>query len=740
MPFPADTIRFNPLIKLTSNSPVTFQNKDLLTSAAQWTKTRIFDSKRTGRYRNGHFTGADAANCREDPVVHNQPIAGPDVTGATKVSISGDILAITYLQYNLTQCWKMRDDVSAMLYLGSLQISEGKVLKVDVLQGWFEDHFLLLVQVSNKHSTYLQFYKSGPEGVSLLYDRVSLPESSDGPGPYYVYQSPFEKHAAIVTSDGLVTIIHCSDGDDPIEFAPISGIEAELGPDNRPLITMHSRWLAFCPKKAPKQGSSFSAKRNSNDVNDSIPSTHTNVELPPPGPLHERLMESLSTAAVASLKSLSDAGKAGLKHYLSRSQVDSSVANNGNHGSIPKNRHEMYGYYAENYYYFDDEKRSKAGSPESLSEQGYGRVFESAGSPPGLKALGNMFFGNPDTAKTVHVVDFLNNVTMGYFVPLHGVSALSLSPHDTALAVVSTKGDSIDTYDLSFLPHKVIFSGRYIRGRSPAKAQNVVWSKLGGLGLSTWDKGSLHWFDKRRSYNATNKIWKFSGWKIDEVKVFNASQRSSLLLLVRQGQVMVVDPTNGKCQSKFDIPMTPLRMSKEPLGSPSPAPSEKSLADPVDPLSEYELETCLPYPYIHNDRRLTISIIAQQNLDKYFEYDDEGGYSTTTFGLDIEGTVVDFGKGDGKTEGITEEDLIDAMEDCRLDFSVENEVNTSNLTSTFDDVDETSTSNGDEKVAVLSMSDVDTSVIADKAVEHRQLSSHTKKKASNASVTSVEPV
>lgn len=668
-----------------SVSSVTFQSKDILTSAAQWTKTRIFDSKSSNGVRNGLVTGGgDAANCHENPVVHSQPTAGPDVTGATKISVSDEVVAVTYLQSNVIQLWKIKDDVSAMLYLGSLLVPEGKVLKVDILPRWLRNCVLILVQVSHKHSTYLDIYNLSYVNKSFsLYRRLTLPKSSDDPGPYYVYKHPSSFYAAIATSTGLVTIIRMKES--VCEVYPLTGIEAELGPDNRPLITLSSGWLAFCPKKATKQSSSFNSAQSSNNVNDSIPLSHTNVELPPPGPLHERVIESLSAAAVASLKSLSDAGKAGLKHYLSKEQMDSNMASNGAHVSIPKKRHEMYGYYAENYYYFDDDKESKPGSPDALFGEGSGRKSGSPGSPPGLKTISNMFFGNPNTAKTVHIVDIKSKVTIGYFVPLHGVSALSLSLHDTALAVVSTKGDGIDTYDLSFLPQKVILSGRYMRGRSPAKTQSIVWSKLGGLGLSTWDKGSLHWFDKRRSYNSTNKIWKFSGWKIDEIGMLNASSQTSMLLVVRQGQIIVVDPTNGKCYSKFDIPLTPL--GPDCNTAPYFPPVKNTLVDSADPLSQYELETCLPYPYIHNDPRLTISVIAPESMNKYFHYVDSlGNYSTTTFGLDIQGTMVDFGKGDGKIESIAEEDLIDAMEDCQLDSTVNSKIN-SELTSVDGEAD-----------------------------------------------------
>ena len=255
-----------------------------------------------------------------------------------------------------------------------------------------------------------------------------------------------------------------------------------------------------------------------------------------------------------------------------------------------------------------------------------------------------MLFENHDCS--IQIVDIPTQTTVGYFVSLYGVSHLSLSTHDTLLAAVSSKGDQIYTYDLSFVPNYVSLTGRFIRGKFPGTASSIMWDRIGGFGMITKEKGSLHWFDKRRAIDNTNKIWKLPGWGIDSCGVVEID--ANKLMLVKHNQILMGN-INGQCIYKYDIPKSPIELAE---GGPedNDETTTTDRYDNVDPLSFYELESCLPYPFIHTDRRITISVFNEDE-EQSIAHECNNGVAypvLENLGQSIQGTVIDFGQAKGQ--------------------------------------------------------------------------------------------
>lgn len=317
---------------------------------------------------------------------------------------------------------------------------------------------------------------------------------------------------------------------------------------------------------------------------------YTELKMPPTGPLYERIVEGFSSTAAAGLKQLSDASVAGIKNYLNK----------------------------------EHNKKKNTGIPLN-------------------QMINNLWDKN---TSAVQIVDIPTKSTICHFTPLYGVSHLSLSPHDTTLATVSLNGDHVYTYDLSFVPNEVSLTGRYVRGKSPAKVRKIIWDSYGGLGIVTWDKGSLHWFDKRRSFDSTNKVWTLSGWQIENGIL--ASGGFKQLMLLQRGQIFISDINDGKVSWKYDLPHGAINERDAVI-----AKTIEPEAVETDPLSNFEIESCLPYPYIHEDRRIVMAVYEKEEANQQYRFEGKGKKKypiLELFGRNMTTNVIDFGKPDGRAK------------------------------------------------------------------------------------------
>ncbi|ANB13121.1 hypothetical protein AWJ20_1402 [Sugiyamaella lignohabitans] len=777
-------------------TPIAFRGQDFLSSAASWTKHKLFpgDGGAAGSPRGGGDGGGTTGS--SPPISNNRnTFSGQLGSGSSRnhhgsagggdnnnnsllgVSItSGGLVVCIYS--SSVQVW--RDEVSnggVLEFVGSTHGIVGSIVDVAVTEspgvtsGTADNSratghtVTLVIQVLRSRAYYLEIHQISRE--PSLVNTLVLPPASFGPGPYQVITSVASPYMAVVTSSGLVTLF-AIDGYHPLA---LSGLEVACGPDGSALLDLQGRWLALTPKTSADGYKSARSNRNgtgsgAHDVNgyghgmngspnggmgmgsdrkggtgnangaksnrlDYLPNAHTPVNLPPSGPLYERVMESLSATAVTSLKSLSEAGYSGIKYYLSKDgsgqdQFHSSVSGGGNGAA----------------------GRSGPNSPSPGSS---------------LKSLSKFLFSDQSSTSLVQIIDIPSETSICCFSPLEGLSYLSLSPYDTTLLTVSSKGDHMYTYDISYLPREVTVTGRYARGKVPARIKRVAWDTRGGFGLVTQDRGSLHWFDKRISFDtSTNKIWKLSNWGIEDMTFVNGAfaatvaaaataatagaksskqshrksgrDRESHLLLLKQGQLLISDPTSGQSTWKYDLPEVAISdpykvrvnggtsnsnenasgdsngdpnylidnfdgemddgYDNEVLGlddttdatSPSSAGSAVSVSSSdlpprpnVDPLAFFELETCLPYPFIHEDRRITISTTEFWDTASASCMITTGKGSSESypvlavFGLDIPSKPIDFGKAKGEAKFTPSEDLPNSEGNLDLDDAANGE-------------------------------------------------------------------
>lgn len=615
-------------------SPIEFQGQKFLTTATEWTKKRIFSGNESNHNdNNNNSSGAvtSSGNNSPSPPVsvntggepneyhHHHATTGP--SPHIDFGPNGEAI-IAY--FSCVQVWTFGND--AYNFAGSTHDIEGKVIDATLLNNnkKQQHRHSVLVQVLKRSNTVLEIHELNSK-PSLIQTLV-LPPSSTGPSPYNVVSPPEGDYLCIVASNGLVSIFAIREED--YHCLPISGIETELKPsDGSPLLDICGRWLVY-----------------SNPKQQGYNKQQTPMKLPPSSPLYERVMENVSSTAVAGLKSLSDAGVAGIRHYF---KLDENDNKHGENGSVHDSPHPT----------------NNNANGGSIINRVNGLFTDSASK----------------SASTIEIIDIPTETTVCKFNPLDGLSHLSLSPYDATLATVSSRGDYVYTYDLSFLPTQISVAGRYTRGKLPATVHKVLWDNHGGLGIITSEKGSLHWFDKRRTVDNSNKVWKLSGWGIEtgisgniilaeenpEKKKQTRHQNTSCgILILKQNQVMITDPTNGVCIWKYDLPWTAIEEENSSQAKDEITNNNKHHdtidKSTVEPLSFYEMETCLPYPYIHTDRRILFSTFSTDDQG----YNDQ--YDTTiistdidsnikipilnTIGLPIKTSIIDFGRACGQAK------------------------------------------------------------------------------------------
>lgn len=454
--------------------------------------------------------------------------------------------------------------------------------------------------------------------TSSLVETLDIPPSCPPPYKVEAGQSCF----AIAGSNGQVCL-YSSHSFARSTLSP----KVALSDASCPIFTLAGRWLAYQPS-----------------ASDPLDTT-TPVNLPPAGPLHERIMESVSSNAVASLKSLSDKGYRGFC----------------------------------NYFRFQDEAMSSSASSSSTSS--------SSSRKSSLEKLRLIFA----STRPICIVDIPTGKSIASFVPLGSVSKISLSPYDLTLAAVPSRGDCIYTYDLSTAPSSITLTGKYIRGKVNALVDVIQWGPVASLGIVSQPRGSVHWFDKSRSFDdASHRLWKLSGWKASEIAIVDPHR---VLVSTATGQLYICDIEDGHPIASGQLHLGSLAFPANHSPSPTPPSSYSSTesldalntkyhtsvsrsASPVlnptassappDPLAFFELETCLPYPFIHTDRHVTISTFTH-DASEYMWTNDLGNICLKTFGASIPRVPLDFGKPTGTADVYNNTDLKMALQDYHLD-------------------------------------------------------------------------
>ncbi|AOW06883.1 YALI0F08987p [Yarrowia lipolytica CLIB122] len=568
--------------------------------------------------------------------------AGP----LTSVGQGGNLVCICDTQRDTLQIWNCTDGNTYLLSTcKTVETEGGTVVGLHAL-----DSTEVVVQVRLKKTIQINVYDT--KTLSLVHTMegpVKTPDSytvnqavrylvlTAPTGEFFVYKRPnFELTEITGTAKVQTTQIQPAAAQKQRESSILPPF-----PHSAPLLDLQGRWLAYC--------------RDAPDLDGVL----TPVGLPPPGPLLERVLESLSMTAATSLKSLVAAGS----RY---------------------------------YWGYESSQPNTATSKAGLSM----RSWNLLGRKPPI----------------VTVIDLQTGKEMCSFSPPSGLSFLSLSPYDLSIATASHNGEHVFTYDLTFADKEVNLISKHQRGKTPARVGGIIWTTSGGLGIVNAKQGSLHWFQRNMEYpfySEEAKLWKLSGVRQG---VSSCSDESSVLLL-RGNRLVSVNQASGSVNHEWVFPLESAEPTRETKQVPTPvsfstpvstsnassvfpscassvhnsatppssrgfhSPSgisgqnsvlnalretqeaanarisaeRKALLTAVDPLSVYELETCSPYPYFHSNKRTMQSTYAVGSNGHEKVPSESPQFNV--FGGPIDYCPLDFGCGTGEVEMFGELDI-----------------------------------------------------------------------------------
>ncbi|KAJ8142679.1 hypothetical protein OY671_004186 [Metschnikowia pulcherrima] len=434
--------------------------------------------------------------------------------------------------------------------------------------------------------------------------------------------------------------------------------------DNEAIYDVVGSWLVYCPKRAETEyfknlmrSGDDTCTRGGNDSHVSGSKFYTSVKLPPNGPVLLRAASSLANSAIDKIFKLSQIGTKKMKNYWN-----------------PENS------------LFDRDV-----SLHTISTAITNALYSTASK---IKKQADMIGEN----EVIKIIDLRNGQIMALFKPPGGVSHLSLSEYDLQLAQATYRGDNFYIWDLYKLPNEVSFVGKFFRGKTSAVIKQIFWfvnnkaygesqATNSGFGCITKKTGSVHWFNINYLFCAnendnhpntmdimssgiSGKGQFVDSWILPSVNAIQllklpgysnipsdigqdgrASNVSSSIL-DRCNQLAFVDsdfslrlvsPLNGKHTFKYNLPE---RSSKDPqINSSSAYAKWRPLAESTvicpaqqsfdTPLSQTEIETCVPFSNITKDKLLSISSYNLDSEKGFWDY-------FATFGNLVPGVVHEF--------------------------------------------------------------------------------------------------
>ncbi|KAG5363444.1 hypothetical protein CJU89_2617 [Yarrowia sp. B02] len=553
--------------------------------------------------------------------------------GGPLSALSSDSVCVCDTQRDILQVWTLNGDSYDLSASKNVETEGGTIVGLHSLDG------KVALQVRLKKSVQIHIYDASaltllhtlegpvktPEAYSLHHSQGFLVLTAPH-GDFFVYSRPdFALLDARGTAKVQTTQIQPAASHKQRETSILAPF-----PHAAPLLDVQGRWLAYC--------------RDSPDLEAVL----TPVGLPPPGPLLERVLESLSMTAASSLKSLVAAGS---RYYWG---YEAQAAQNEAQGGLSM------------------------------------RSWNLLGRKPPV----------------VTVLDLQTGREKCSFSPPSGISFLSLSPYDLAMATASHNGEHVFTYDLTFADSEVSLVSKHVRGKTPARVGGIVWTPCGGLGIVNAKQGSLHWFQRNMEYPfyaEEARLWKLSGVR----QGVSSGGNDSSILLLRGNRLVSVNQQTGSMNHEWVFPLdsdtetqqvatpgsfaTPVSSSKPAsaassrpasLRNSTPPPAtfgsskssvllalkenqeaerakisaeRKTLLSQVDPLSVYELETCSPYPYFHSNKRTMQSTYSVGSNGHEQVPSDSPHFNV--FGGPIDYTPLDFGCGTGEVEMFDELDI-----------------------------------------------------------------------------------
>lgn len=579
-----------------------------------------------------------------------------------------------------------------------MRVSNKKAMHVSLVSDHNGPFFLEVRETANIHRVQLPDYLTGELRLKTTSQFVTV-LSSNG----FIYVLKYDPK-------GEVPIVKANSGGELIDVfnhasrpvAEKSGIRLQDGElllrtatfDDSAIYDVVGSWLVYSPSKTEtdyyKQ-----LVHSSDQVSSALQSLklrkslYTSVKLPAPGPLLYRVVSSVSNSALDKLYKISEISSKQVRGYLARS----------------------------------DKILDKDVSLNSISNSIGNALYSTANK---LKKQA-MSFGENEIIK---VIDLTNGKTMAMFKPPGGISHVSLSPYDLQLVHASYRGDNFYMWDLYKLPREVSLIGKFARGKTSASIKEIVWfvnnkntnsveGTNSGFGCITKRLGSIHWYNvnylscgnENNNYpnllagstnNKANNGQFLDSWILPSIKAvtfcklpscsnvpssFSEGKRYSedehfyklnqLAFIDQKNCLRLVSPLNGKHTFKYTLPSTPTKdvpCSKQTnartwnpfqFSRSEPTPSSP---DVDTPLSQAEIETCMPYMSLINNKNVefaTYNLEGEDTVSAFYELFKD-------FGSEVPVNVFEFqGSGNNTPLMSSEEDLLHKFNDG-LEISPDN--------------------------------------------------------------------
>ncbi|GEQ68096.1 hypothetical protein JCM33374_g1763 [Metschnikowia sp. JCM 33374] len=454
--------------------------------------------------------------------------------------------------------------------------------------------------------------------------------------------------------------------------------------DGSAIYDIVGTWLVYCPKRLETEyfknlmhSNDDSCSKGSRSSGSEGKKLYTSVKLPPNGPILFRAASSLANSAIDKIFKLSQIGTKKVKTYWN---PDNSL--------------------------FD-----KDISLHTISTSIGNALYSTASK---IKKQADLIGEN----EIIKIIDLSNGQIMATFKPPGGISHLSLSEYDLQLAQATYRGDNFYIWDLYKLPNEVSFVGKFLRGKTSAVIKEIFWfvnnKSLGesqvtnsGFGCITKKTGSIHWYNINYlfcanendnfpntmelssseipkngrfldswilpSVNATKllKIPGFSNVPSDigregtsTPKLSSNLRRCNQLAFVDSTfNLRLVSPLNGKHTFKYKLNEKPVGKIDTKYGPsygtwlPFSYCKDNSCSEQQNfdtPLSQTEIETCVPFSSITRDKNVVISsynIGTGEEGRPFWDY-------FSTFGNEVPNVVHEFtGAGEYDTPFTSTDDL-----------------------------------------------------------------------------------
>lgn len=252
------------------------------------------------------------------------------------------------------------------------------------------------------------------------------------------------------------------------------------------------------PSSSRRSSVTSSSASNLDPMDDNI--VFTPVKLPPPGPLLNKVLNSLSNLALDGLFKLGEAGSKQLKLYLQQQQQllhpqhQESMSINDLGKSLGKMLFSTAKSTAK-----EITKQTKQVTSLATSAVQY-QLAQASQSHSNGHGTANLTSGNTNEDgltnaspsangeallnasspvalnQLVKIVDLENDKVLGLFrAPGGDLAHVSLSPYDMHLVTVGSRGDTFYLWDLYQLPLEISLVGKFHRGKTSAKIVDIVW-------------------------------------------------------------------------------------------------------------------------------------------------------------------------------------------------------------------------------------------------------------------------